>query len=62
MRKLLSALLFMAALSLALISGVKADYSIHVGARTPPADAHCQRVGTRSTDEGRLLNVYLCRP
>ena len=62
MRRLLAALLFLATFGLALVSGVRADYSIHVGARTPPAEAHCRRVGTRSTDEGRLLNVYVCRP
>ena len=62
MRALFAALLFLMAFSFALVSDVKADYSIHVGMRTPPAEAHCRRVGTRSTDEGRLLNVYVCRP
>ena len=61
MRTLLAVLFFLTAFSVAVVSGVKADYSIHIGARTPPAEAHCRRVGTRSTDEGRVLNVYLCR-
>ncbi|WP_413326590.1 hypothetical protein [Synechococcus sp. MIT S9503] len=62
MRRLLAVLFFLTAFSIALVSGVKADYSIHIGARTPPAEAHCHRVGTRSTDEGRVLNVFVCRP
>lgn len=61
MRRLIAALLSLAAFVFVLASGVKADYTIHVGSRTPPTEAHCHRVGTRSTDEGRVLNVYACR-
>jgi hypothetical protein len=60
MRRLIAALLSMGALVVVLASGSKADVTIHVGSRTPPAEAHCHRIGTRSTDEGRVLNVYAC--
>jgi len=60
MRLVIAALLFLMAFMFALVRDVKADYSIHVGARTPPVEAHCHRIGTRSTDEGRVLNVYAC--
>ena len=62
MRALLLALLSLAAFAIVLANAVKADYSIHVGTRTPPEEAHCHRVATRSTDDGRVLNVYHCRP
>ena len=60
MRWLITALLSLAAFVVVLASGAKADVTIHVGSRTPPAEAHCHRIGTRSTDEGRVLNVYAC--
>ena len=62
MRWLITALLSLAAFVVVLARGTKADVTIHVGSRTPPAEAHCHRVGTRSTDEGRVLSVYSCRP
>ena len=61
MRRLIAALLSLTVFVFVLASGVKADYTIHVGSRTPPAEAHCHRVGTRSTDEGRVLSIYACR-
>ncbi len=62
MRWLITALLSLAAFVVVLASGAKADVTIHVGSRTPPAEAHCHRVGTCSTDESRVLSVYACRP
>ena len=61
MRQLITALLSLTALVVVLASGAKADFTIHVGSRTPPAEAHCHRIGTRSTDEGKVLSVYACR-
>ena len=61
MQQLIMALLSLTALVVVLASGAKADFTIHVGSRTPPAEAHCHRIGTRSTDEGRVLSVYACR-
>ncbi len=61
MRRLIAALLSLTVFVFVLASGVKADYTIHVGSRTPPAEAHCHRVGTMNTDEGRFLSVYACR-
>ncbi|WP_137024885.1 hypothetical protein [Synechococcus sp. UW179A] len=62
MPKWIAALLCLATCLFVLASGVNADFTIHVGLRTPPAEAHCHRVGTRSTDLGRVLDVYACRP
>lgn len=62
MRRLIVVLLSLVAFVVVLSSAAKADLTIHVGTRTPPAEAHCHRVGTRSTDEGRVLSVYACRP
>ncbi len=62
MRRLIVVLLSLVAFVVVLTSAAKADLTIHVGTRTPPAEAHCHRVGTRSTDEGRVLSVYACRP
>ena len=62
MRLLITALFFLAAFVAVTASGVRADYTIHVGSRIPPAAAHCHRVGTRRTDEGKTLTVYVCRP
>jgi len=30
--------------------------------RVPPIEAKCIKTGTFQTDEGKLLNVYLCPP
>ena len=62
MRRLIVVLLSLVAFVVVLASAAKADLTIHVGTRTPPAEAHCHRVGTRSTEEGRVLSVYACRP
>ncbi|QNI53746.1 hypothetical protein SynBIOSE41_01225 [Synechococcus sp. BIOS-E4-1] len=62
MQRWIAALLCLATGLFVLASGVRTDSTIHVGSRIPPAEAHCHRVGTRTTDEGRVLNVYACRP
>ena len=60
MRLVLSALLSMAALTFVLVISEKDNYTIHIGARTPPAEAGCRQIGQERTDEGRLLGIYSC--
>ena len=60
MRLVLAALLSLAALMFALVTSEKDNYTIHVGARTPPAEAGCHQTGQQRTDEGRLLGIYFC--
>ena len=60
MRLALAVVLSLAAFAFALVTGTKDNYTIHIGARTPPAEARCQQIGVESTDEGRVLGVYSC--
>ena len=60
MRFVLAALLFLAALSFVLVSSKNDNYTIHIGARTPPAEAGCRQIGVTNTDEGKLLGIYSC--
>jgi hypothetical protein len=50
----------MAALIFVLVISEKDNYTIHIGARTPPAEAGCRQIGQERTDEGRLLGIYSC--
>ncbi len=60
MRIALTALLSLAVLFIVLVSNEKDDYTIHIGARTPPTDAKCHQIGVERTDDGRLLGIYSC--
>ena len=60
MRFVLAALLSLAALSFALVTSEKDNYTIHIGARTPPAEAGCRQIGAANTDEGKRLGIYSC--
>ena len=60
MRLVLAALLSLAALCLVLVTSEKDNYTIHVGARTPPAEVGCRQIGQDSTDEGKVLSIYSC--
>ena len=60
MRFVLAALLSLAALSFVLVTSEKDNYTIHIGARTPPAEAGCRQIGLENTDEGKSLGIYSC--
>ena len=60
MRFVLAALLFLAALSFVLVSSKNDNYTIHIGARTPPGEAGCRQIGVTNTDEGKPLGIYSC--
>ena len=60
MRFVLAALLSLAALSFVLVTSKKDNDTIHIGARTPPAEAGCRQIGMETTDEGRSLGIYSC--
>ncbi len=60
MRLALTALLSLAALIFVLATSAKDNYTIHIGGRTPPAEAGCSQIGLERTDEGRLLGIYSC--
>ena len=60
MRFVLAALLSLAALSFVVVTSEKENYTIHIGARTPPAEAGCRQIGMETTDEGRSLGIYSC--
>ena len=60
MRFLFAALLSLAALCLVLVTSEKDNYTIHVGARTPPAEAGCRLIGNDRTEEGKILGIYSC--
>ena len=60
MRFLFVALLSLAALCLVLVTSEKDNYTIHVGARTPPAEAGCRQIGNDRTEEGKILGIYSC--
>jgi hypothetical protein len=60
MRFVLAALLSIAALSFVLVTSEKDNYTIHIGARTPPAEAGCHQIGVENTDEGKSLGIYSC--
>ena len=60
MRVVVAALLFLVALFFVLVTGTKDNYTIHIGARTPPVEAGCSQVGEDRTDEGKVLGIYSC--
>lgn len=60
MRVVIAALLSLVALSFVLVTGTKDNYTIHIGARTPPVEAGCSQVGEERTDEGKVLGIYSC--
>ena len=60
MRVVIAVLLSLAALSFVLVTGTKDNYTIHIGARTPPVEAGCSQVGEDRTDEGKVLGIYYC--
>ena len=60
MRFFVSALLSLAALFFVLVTSAKDNNTIHIGARTPPAESGCRQIGQEKTDEGRLLGIYSC--
>ena len=60
MKIVIAALLFLVALIFVLVTGTKDKYTIHIGARTPPLEAGCSKVGEGRTDEGKLLGIYSC--
>ncbi len=60
MRFVLAALLSLAALSFVLVTSDKDNYTIHIGARTPPAETGCRQIGMEITDEGKSLGIYSC--
>ena len=60
MRVVIAVLLSLAALSFVLVTGTKDNYTIHIGARTPPVEAGCSQVGEDTTDEGKVLGIYSC--
>ena len=60
MRFVLAALLSLAALSFVLVTSEKDNYTIHIGARTPPAETGCRQIGIENTDEGKSLGIYSC--
>ncbi len=60
MRIALTALLSLAVLFFVLVTSEKDNYTIHIGARTPHADAKCHQLGVETTDDGRLLGIYSC--
>ena len=60
MRFVLAALLSLAALSFVLVTSKKDNDTIHIGARTPPAEAGCRQIGMENTDEGKSLGIYSC--
>ena len=60
MRVVVAALLSLVALSFVLVTGTKDNYTIHIGARTPPVEAGCRQIGEERTDEGKVLGIYSC--
>ena len=60
MRVVIATLLSLVALSFVLVTGTEDNYTIHIGARTPPLEAGCSKVGEGRTDEGKLLGIYSC--
>ena len=60
MRVVVAALLSLVALSFVVVTGTKDNYTIHIGARTPPVEAGCRQVGEDRTDEGKVLGIYSC--
>ena len=60
MRVVIAALLSLVALFFVLVTGTKDNYTIHIGARTPPLEAGCSQVGEHRTDEGKVLAIYSC--
>ena len=60
MRVVIAVLLSLAALSFVLVTGMKDNYTIHIGVRTPPVEAGCSQVGEDRTDEGKVLGIYSC--
>ena len=60
MRVVVAALLSLVALSFVQVTGKKDNYTIHIGARTPPVEAGCRQKGEDRTDEGKVLGIYFC--
>ena len=60
MRFVIAALLSLAALSFVLVFSEKDNYTIHVGARTPPTEAGCRQIGQDRTEEGKVMGIYSC--
>ena len=59
---LLAGLFSLAAFAFVLTTSVtsSASYTMHIGSRTPPAEADCIQTGGFRTDQEKLLKIYKC--